>query len=183
MTPPPRDAGAPGTQDRRRAARARARPWVRTAIWLCLALSTAAHAQDKAGTRADAAAHSAERAVDTRAVVARDRTPDAKATADAARREIAALIAALGASGCAFQRNGTWYDAATARAHLQRKYEYLRKRDLAPSAELFVERAASRSSVSGKAYRVRCPGRGEQASADWFLQRLRALRAPGSNPG
>lgn len=97
--------------------------------------------------------------------------------ASLARREITALIAALGASGCEFQRNGRWYDAATARAHLQRKYEYLRKRDLAPTAELFIERAASRSSMSGKPYRVRCPGRAEQPSADWFLQRLRAVRA------
>lgn len=98
------------------------------------------------------------------------------ANADAAPREIAGLIAALGASGCEFQRNGSWHDAAAARAHLQRKYDYLRKRDLAPTAELFIERAATRSSMSGKAYRVRCPGRAEQPAADWFLQRLRASR-------
>jgi Family of unknown function (DUF5329) len=96
--------------------------------------------------------------------------------AAAAPREIAALIDALGDSRCEFQRNGRWYAAAAARAHLQRKYDYLRKRDLAPSAELFIERAASRSSMTDTAYRVRCPGKAEEASADWFLGRLRQLR-------
>ena len=44
-------------------------------------------------------------------------------------REIAALIAGLGSSGCEFQRNGSWHDAVAARDHLQRKYDYMRKRD------------------------------------------------------
>lgn len=94
-----------------------------------------------------------------------------------AQREIDALIAGLGASGCAFERNGRWYDAAAARAHLQKKYVYLRKRDLADTAELFIERAASESSMSGKPYRVRCPGQAAEPSAQWFRQRLQALRA------
>lgn len=156
------------------------------AAWLFTAMSAAVSAQETTGARAEAVANAAGAAPDIEAPAnANASAPKDAGTpvstppaADAAAsREIAALIAALGASGCEFQRNGTWYDAATARAHLQRKYAYLRKRDLAPTAELFIERAASRSSVSGKAYRVRCPGRAEQASADWFLQRLRALRA------
>lgn len=152
--------------------------WVCVAIGLCALMTDAVHAQDAAGARANAVANAAA-PIDAKPSAPKSAVTPASASpaaADTARREIAALIAALGASGCEFQRNGTWYDAATARAHLQRKYDYLRKRDLAPSAELFVERAASRSSISGKAYRVRCPGRAEQPSADWFLQRLRALR-------
>ena len=65
-----------------------------------------------------------------------------------AQREIDALIAGLGASGCEFERNGTWHDAGTARSHLQKKYDYLRKRDLADTAELFIARGASKSSIS-----------------------------------
>jgi Family of unknown function (DUF5329) len=94
-----------------------------------------------------------------------------------AQREIDGLIAALGNSGCEFERNGTWHDAKTARAHLQKKYDYLRKRGMADTAESFIERGASKSSMSGKPYRVRCPDKAVDTAAHWFEQRLRTLRA------
>lgn len=93
-----------------------------------------------------------------------------------AQREIAQLIASLDGSQCRFQRNGSWHDAAEARAHLQRKYDYLLKKDKVDSAEQFIERAASQSSMSGKAYRIQCPGQPEQTAAAWFGARLQALR-------
>ena len=94
-----------------------------------------------------------------------------------ARAEIASLIAMLGGSDCRFQRNGSWHGAAEARAHLQRKYEYLLKRDRVDTAEQFIERAASRSSISGRPYRVQCGDR-EQAASDWFLGQLQGMRRP-----
>lgn len=94
-----------------------------------------------------------------------------------AQREIDTLISGLGNSGCEFERNGSWHDAKAARAHLQKKYDYLRKRNMADTAELFIERAASKSSMSGKAYRVRCPGKTAEPSERWFRQRLQTLRA------
>ena len=93
-----------------------------------------------------------------------------------AQREIDALISGLGDSGCEFERNGRWYDAATARAHLQKKLDYLRKRDMADTAELFIERGASKSSISGRRYRVRCQGKDAEPSERWFRQRLQTLR-------
>ena len=99
------------------------------------------------------------------------------APSDTARREIAGLIGALDGSSCRFQRNGDWHDARNATAHLRRKYDYLRKRDLAPTAEAFVERAASRSSLSGKAYRVQCGRAPAQDSQAWFLAALTEIRA------
>lgn len=93
-----------------------------------------------------------------------------------AQREIAQLIASLDGSTCQFQRNGSWHDAAEARAHLQRKYDYLLKKDKVDTAEQFIERAASQSSMSGKAYQIRCPGQPEQTAAAWFGARLQALR-------
>lgn len=104
--------------------------------------------------------------------VAASAAPTAKA-----QREIDGLIAALGDSGCEFERNGSWHDAKTARAHLQKKYDYLRKRGMADTAESFIERGASKSSMSGKPYRVRCPGKPVDSAAHWFEQRLRTLRA------
>ncbi len=98
------------------------------------------------------------------------------APGDGARREIAGLIAALDGSRCRFQRNGSWHDAAEARTHLQRKYDYLLKQDRVDTAEQFIERAASRSSTSGTPYRIACPGQPEQTAAVWFGAQLQALR-------
>ena len=93
-----------------------------------------------------------------------------------AKREIQGLMDALSTSSCEFQRNGTWHGRDEARKHLQRKYDYLLKRDLADTAEQFIERAASKSSISGRAYQVRCPGQPMQPAAAWFKARLDALR-------
>lgn len=94
----------------------------------------------------------------------------------ATQREVAGLFAALERSGCRFERNGEWHDATRARAHLQRKYDYLLRRDAIPSTERFIELAATRSSMSGKAYRVQCPGRPIVDSATWFRQALAKIR-------
>lgn len=95
-----------------------------------------------------------------------------------AQREIDALIAGLGSSGCRFERNGSWYDAKKAQSHLQQKYDYLRKRDMADTAELFIARAATESSMSGRPYHVQCAGHAAEPSAQWFRRRLQALRTP-----
>jgi hypothetical protein len=99
--------------------------------------------------------------------------PAAAADPDA---EIRALIDELGSSDCSFERNGRWHDAAEAQAHVRRKYAWLQRRGLVKSAEQFIERAASRSSVSGRPYHVRCPGQPTVESGAWFRTRLARLR-------
>lgn len=101
--------------------------------------------------------------------------PASAAPSAKAKTEIAGLMDALSNSGCRFQRNGSWFGAAEARTHLQRKYDYLLKKDKVDSAEQFIERAASRSSMSGRAYRVRCEG-DEEDAGHWFNGRLKRLR-------
>ena len=96
-----------------------------------------------------------------------------------AKREIAALMGALEQSGCRFERNGAWHDPAAARAHLQRKYDALLRRDLVDTAEQFIERAASRSSTSGRAYHVRCAGGPVREAGAWFREQLQRVRAGG----
>lgn len=96
-------------------------------------------------------------------------------------REIERLIAALGDSDCEFQRNGRWHDAVDAEQHLRRKYEWLRKRDLAGSPEQFIERAGTRSSITGRVYQVRCPGEPVVQASDWLRTRLQALRRRAGN--
>src|SRR4249920_3113176 len=70
--------------------------------------------------------------------------------------EVNALLAGIEASGCTFHRNGTWHDSKAAAAHLRDKYDYLAARDLIVTTEDFIERAATRSSLSGQAYEVKC---------------------------
>ncbi len=99
-----------------------------------------------------------------------------------AQREIDGLITALGSSKCEFERNGSWYDAGAAKAHLQTKFDYLRKRNMANTAELFIERGGSRSSMSGKPYHVRCAGQPVVDSAAWFKRKLIEMRAKPAAP-
>ena len=96
--------------------------------------------------------------------------------------EIEALIASLGASGCDFQRNGSWHAVKKAEEHLRRKYEWLRERNLAATAEQFIERAGTKSSMSGRAYQVRCPGQPIVTSAQWLRARLLELREHDPRP-
>lgn len=93
-----------------------------------------------------------------------------------AEREIAFLFAHMENSGCEFNRNGTWGDAAEASAHLRRKYRYLRQRELLSSADDFIVGAATASSVSGLPYQVRCPGAPIVESAPWFRAALEKHR-------
>lgn len=94
-----------------------------------------------------------------------------------ARAEIAALLARLEASDCKFKRNGSWHSAAEARMHLQRKLDYLVQRNAVASVEQFIERAGSRSSVSGRSYLVSCGSGPAIESNAWLTEALRALRA------
>lgn len=97
-------------------------------------------------------------------------------------REVTALMGVLETSGCEFERNGSWYDGKRAASHLRRKYEHVRKRTTLPDTETFIELAASRSSVSGKPYRVRCGDAAPMESQAWFLARLALLRGATGNP-
>jgi hypothetical protein len=94
-------------------------------------------------------------------------------------QEITFLLDAVAHSHCQFNRNGSWYQGEQAREHLQKKYQYLDKRNLAATAENFIERAATSSSISGTAYQIRCPGAAPVASAAWFNDQLARYRAQG----
>ena len=52
----------------------------------------------------------------------------AVARADDGAAEIEYLVTAIGASGCAFIRNGKQYDAVDAEAHLRMKYKKVSSR-------------------------------------------------------
>ena len=94
----------------------------------------------------------------------------------AAAAEINFLLSAMGTSGCEFYRNGTWHDAHQAQAHLNEKYQWLLARNRVKTAEDFIELAATRSSLSGKEYAVRCAGEAPVSSKNWLTEQLRRYR-------
>lgn len=94
----------------------------------------------------------------------------------AAKQEIAQLIGHLKTSDCQFNRNGTWYGPAEAADHLHTKYQYLLKKQLVSSAEDFIARAATESSMSGKPYQVKCGQAAPQNSGPWLSNVLAKLR-------
>lgn len=102
--------------------------------------------------------------------------PAYAATAGAMRQEVAHLLDSVAASHCQFNRNGSWYEAAEARDHLRKKFDYLDQRHQVATAENFIERAATSSSISGKSYLIRCPGAAPVESAAWLGAELARYR-------
>ncbi len=96
--------------------------------------------------------------------------------AASAQPEIAYLFSQLKSSGCEFNRNGSWYSAADAAAHLNKKYEYLMQKNLIASADDFIEKAANKSSMSGQPYFVKCKDAPQLESAKWFKETLISYR-------
>ncbi|AZC63943.1 YfeK family protein [Pseudomonas chlororaphis] len=98
-------------------------------------------------------------------------------TTPQAAQEIKGLLDFVEHSQCQFVRNGTEYPAPQARQHLEKKLNYLEGKDMVSSAEDFIDLAATKSSMSGKAYEVRCPA-GSQPASSWLKAELQRQRQP-----
>ena len=94
--------------------------------------------------------------------------------ADQTAAEIDYLLTTIGHSDCVFVRNGKEYDAEDAEAHLRMKYK--RGKRYAPTTEKFIERLASKSSMSKKPYFIECTGDERVPSGQWLTQRLNEYR-------
>jgi hypothetical protein len=92
------------------------------------------------------------------------------------QNEVSFLLGYIAGSGCEFFRNGTWYNSRKAVAHLRDKYKYLIDNNLVTTTEQFIDRGASESSFSGKAYQIRCSGSAPVNSQPWLRERLAELR-------
>ena len=94
----------------------------------------------------------------------------------ASRPEIDALIVRVEhAQGVVFIRNGSEHSAVEAAAHLRRKFAAADGR--ITTAEQFIDKLGTRSSMTGIAYRVRLADGREIDSATWLRQLLREVRA------
>ena len=92
---------------------------------------------------------------------------------ESADEEIQFLIQQVAESGCTFVRNGSEHNAADAADHLRLKYRSASR--YADSAEHFIDRLATKSSWTGKAYTITCDGVTEPSSA-WLHRALEAHR-------
>lgn len=88
-------------------------------------------------------------------------------------QEIQHLFNFIVASDCIFIRNNTEYTASEARDHMQRKYGYAKH--WIDNTEQFISRIASKSSMSGNRYQVRCQNQ-LLYSDNWLLQELQHYR-------
>ena len=68
------------------------------------------------------------------------------------------------------------WSADEAVKHIERKYKWLKDRGLIDTAEQFIDRAASKSSMSGKPYLVKCGTANPVESSIWFKQELETFR-------
>ncbi len=97
------------------------------------------------------------------------------AGADEAPAEIEYLLSTIGSSNCTFIRNGKQHDAQDAEAHLRMKYR--RGKRYAPTSDQFIERLASKSSMSKMPYYIECESEERMAFGQWLMQRLNEYRA------
>lgn len=88
--------------------------------------------------------------------------------------EIHQLIAAIETSNCQFIRNGSRHDSDTAANHLRLKLK--RGGSYISNSEEFIDRLASKSSWSGKAYTIECPNQDTLTSSQWLHRELLELR-------
>ena len=89
--------------------------------------------------------------------------------------EVNHLINFVKTSDCVLNRNGTDHSGEKSVAHIQKKYNYFRKK--IKSTEDFIEYSATKSTMSGKYYTVTCPGQEAINSQDWLLNELARFRS------
>ena len=98
----------------------------------------------------------------------------APANASDHEETIERLLTAVGNSGCTFVRNGKEHSAEDAEDHLRMKYR--RGKRYVSSVETFIKRIATKSSMSGKRYQIRCAGEDTMPTAEWLQAKLEELR-------
>lgn len=95
------------------------------------------------------------------------------------QQEIDHLLEFVEHTQCQYERNGQLYSGKEAVEHMKTKYHYFK--DDINSAEKFIELSATRSTMSGKFYFVRCPDQPTVKSQDWLLSELDTYRKRGTD--
>lgn len=90
------------------------------------------------------------------------------------RAEVAHLLEFVRTTPCIIERNGALHDGPAAHAHIVKKYRHFR--DRIATTEDFIALAATRSTVSNRAYTVRCPGQPDLETGEWLRRELERYR-------
>ena len=88
--------------------------------------------------------------------------------------EVEHLMKFLKNSSCEINRNGRFHKGDEAVSHIKKKYGYFR--DEINTTEEFIEYTATKSTMSGKYYRVKCSDGEEFKTKDWLLNELKSYR-------
>ena len=89
--------------------------------------------------------------------------------------EIDHLLSFVANTSCQYDRNGTIYEGTEARNHINMKYEHYKRK--VKTAEDFIKYSATKSMISGRKYKIHCPGSETVNASDWLLEELHHYRA------
>jgi len=84
--------------------------------------------------------------------------------------EIEYLLNQVKQTQCKINRNGRIYKGVKAVKHIKRKYKHFKNE--IDSSEKFIEMSATKSTLSGKYYSIRCAGKVEKRLAEWLKIKL-----------
>ena len=88
--------------------------------------------------------------------------------------EINHLLHFIENTDCRYERNGTFHQGSAAVKHINKKYHYFS--DDISSAEDFIQLSATKSTFSGKYYKIHCGDNIPIKSQDWLLLELSKFR-------
>jgi len=91
--------------------------------------------------------------------------------------EVDHLLNYVRTSPCQFQRNGEIHDGIAAESHIRNKYDFFRSK--IETTEQFIEWSATKSTISGRYYRVKCTEAEWMETRDWLLKELENFRRGG----
>lgn len=114
----------------------------------------------------------------------------ASGTASAATSEyskIEFLISQVEMLDAEFIRNGKSYSGKDAADHLRTKLASAKSSLFAPkksvwTAQLFIEKIASKSSLSGKEYQIKFKNGDTKNASAWFTEKLKEFKSPVHSP-
>lgn len=88
--------------------------------------------------------------------------------------EIKHLLNYVQSTQCIYERNGDMHSGEEAVEHIEKKYAYFS--DDIESAEDFIKYAATKSTFSGKHYKIHCEDKTSMSSSEWLLSELARYR-------
>jgi hypothetical protein len=91
------------------------------------------------------------------------------------QQEIAYLLNFVETTSCKYERNGTIHNGHDARDHINKKHQHYQSK--VKTAEDFIRYSATKSMITGRKYKIHCPGHETVYANDWLLTELQVYRS------